>query len=284
MKPSAQQIKKFQKTVWDYYHTSGRGQLPWRTSINPYRIWVSEIMLQQTQVDRVINFFKLWMKSFPTIQKLAQASQVDVLKHWKGLGYNSRALRMKQAAGIIMKDYRGKFPTDYQELKKLPGIGPYTAGAICAFANNQPVVLIETNIRRVFIYHFFQTMDSVHDEDILKLIEKTVDQDNPREWYWALMDYGSFLGRTLNSNGKKYNPNQQSKHYTKQKKFTGSDRQIRGKILEFLLKNKKTDLHDLINHLQDISKDTQRIEKVINQLEREGFTTKNKNNSIFLKK
>lgn len=284
MKLSVQQIKKFQKIVWDYYHTSGRGQLPWRTSINPYRVWVSEIMLQQTQVDRVINFFKVWVKSFPTIQKLAGASQVDILKHWKGLGYNSRALRMKKTAQLIIELYKAKFPSDYYELQKLPGIGPYTAGAICAFAYNQPIVLIETNIRRVYIHHFFNDAIDVYDTEILELVNKTMDKKNPREWYWALMDYGSFLGRTLNSKGKKYNPNTQSKHYIKQSKFSGSDREIRGTILTLLLEHNNTlSKITLTQKIKQFTTDKERIQKIINQMVHEGYFEL-KGNNIHLKK
>ncbi len=272
MNLSGKQIKKFQDTVWNYYNTSGRDNLPWRKSINTYRVWVSEIMLQQTQVDRVVGFFNVWMKMFPTVKDLAQASQIDVLKQWKGLGYNSRAIRMKQAAQLIIQEYKGKFPTDYNELQKLPGIGPYTAGAISAFVNNQPVVLIETNIRRVFIHHFFADANDKYDEDDLKLVEKTIDKENPREWYWALMDYGSFLGRTLNIKGKKYNPNVQSKHYVKQSKFEGSDREIRSNILKLLLENdNKIESSNLKKEIKKFSADNERIQKIINQMEKEGY-------------
>lgn len=272
MKVSEKEIKKFQKNVWDYYKTSARINLPWRKNINPYRIWVSEVMLQQTQVDRVVSFFDTWMKSFPTIQKLANASQIDVLKKWKGLGYNSRAIRMKQAAQVIMNDYKGKFPSNYAELQKLPGIGPYTAGAIYAFANNQPIAIIETNIRRVLIHHFFADHTDVRDEDILKLVELSMDNNNPREWYWALMDYGSFLGRTLNIKGKKYNPNTQSKHYAKQSKFEGSDREIRSNILRLLLENNDSILKNkLMKYITSFSTDEKRLEKIMSQMQREGY-------------
>lgn len=282
LKPS--EIKKFQKIIWDYYITSGRKNLPWRKSINPYKIWVSEVMLQQTQVDRVVPFFIAWMKQFPTIQKLANASQVDILRLWKGLGYNSRALRMKQTAQIIVKNYKGKFPKTVESLQKLPGIGPYTAGAISAFAFNQSMVIIETNIRRVFIHHFFTDRENVTDDEILQLVEKTLDIKKPREWYWALMDYGTFLGRTLNIKGKKYNPNIQSKHYTKQSKFIGSDREIRGNILSILLQEKNTTtFNKLVISLKKYSENISRINKILNQLENEGFIVFN-NTKIVLKK
>lgn len=266
------EITAFQKVIWNYYKVSGRGNLPWRKNINPYKIWVSEIMLQQTRVDRVVPFFKSWIKAFPTVAKLANASQVEILKHWKGLGYNSRALRMKQTAQEIVKNYQGKFPKTLPELEKLPGIGPYTAGAICAFADNQPVTVIETNIRRVFIHHFFYDKSGVHDDDILELVKKTL-PENVRGWYWALMDYGSFLGRTLNISGKKYNPNVQSKHYTKQSKFSGSDRQIRGKILEILLQEKNHTIlpSKLYKQLQTFSKNKKRIGTILVQMENEKF-------------
>lgn len=272
MKADLKQIKQFQKTVWNYYKTSARHNLPWRKNINPYHIWVSEVMLQQTQVDRVVKFFDAWMKQFPTVQKLANASQIEILKQWKGLGYNSRAIRMKQAAQAIVSDYKGRFPSDYSELQKLPGIGPYTAGAISAFVYNQPIAIIETNIRRVFIHHFFQDHTDVHDEDILELVEKTLDKKNPREWYWALMDYGSFLGRTLNIKGKKYNPNVQSKHYSKQSKFQGSDREIRSSILQLLLKNDNSiSKIKLAKEIKNLSDDSERIAKIMNQMNREGY-------------
>jgi|JI10StandDraft_1071094.scaffolds.fasta_scaffold141461_2 A/G-specific adenine glycosylase len=272
MNVSEKQIKKFQDVVWNYYHTSGRDGLPWRKSINAYRVWVSEIMLQQTQVDRVVGFFDAWIKIFPTVKDLAQASQIDVLKQWKGLGYNSRAIRMKQAAQLIIEKYKGKFPTDYNELQKLPGIGPYTAGAICAFVSNQPIVLIETNIRRVFIHHFFNDTPDVHDDEVLELVKKTMDTENPREWYWALMDYGSFLGRTLNIKGKKYNPNVQSKHYTKQSKFEGSDREIRSNILRVLLENNSSiQKNKLAKEIKKFSNDSERIEKILNKMKKDGY-------------
>ncbi len=266
------EIKQFQKTVWSYYKTSARHDLPWRKKINPYRIWVSEVMLQQTQVDRVVAFFDAWMKQFPSVTKLASASQIEILKQWKGLGYNSRAIRMKQAAQAIVNNFKGKFPTDYEELQMLPGIGPYTAGAISVFANNQPVAIIETNIRRVFIHHFFADHTDIRDEDILELVEKSMDTNNPREWYWALMDYGSFLGRTLNIKGKKYNPNIQSKHYTKQSKFQGSDREIRSFILRLLLENNNSiSKITLAKEIKNLSQDVERISKIMNQMIKEGY-------------
>ncbi len=273
MQSNKKEIQQFQKIVLDYFTTSGRTHLPWREKINPYKVWVSEVMLQQTQVDRVIPFFENWMRYFPDIQRLANASQIDVLKHWKGLGYNSRALRMKKCAGEILEKHSGIFPKEKSQIEKLSGIGPYTAGAISAFAYNQSTVIIETNIRRVFIHHFFQDRENVSDQEILELVEKTLPQENFREWYWALMDYGSYLGRTLNIAGKKYNPNVQSKHYSKQSKFIGSDRQIRGKILEILLQEKDNviTLKNLEKKLTELSSESKRIQKIVEELSIENF-------------
>lgn len=282
MKFSAKKKELFKKVVWDYYHDHARNNLPWRTHTDPYSVWISEVMLQQTQVDRVVVFFKNWMKQFPTIKKLAAASQIDLLRAWKGLGYNSRALRLKHAATLIMQNHKGIFPKTYEEILELPGIGPYTAGAISAFAYNQAVIMIETNIRRVYLHHFYPLLQgeggrhrrpgeviSIHDKQLLEIINQTIDGKNPREWYWALMDYGAYLGKTIP------NPNKKSRHYTVQKKFKGSDREIRGKVLEFLLNKKKQSIERLVDQLQEVTSDRERIEKIIDQLDHEGFLTVN---------
>jgi A/G-specific adenine glycosylase len=186
-------------------------------------------MLQQTQVDRVIPKYLTFIKKFPTAAELASASQKEVLTLWQGLGYNRRALNLWQSAKIINK--KG-FPKKEEDLIALPGIGPYTARAVLAFAYNKPAVLIETNIRAVFIHHFFKRTEKVTDKELLPLIEKTLDSKNPREWYWALMDYGSYLKKNIP------NPSRKSAHHSKQTKFKGSRRELRGKIVRVLSKEK----------------------------------------------
>ncbi len=151
-----------------------------------------------------------------------------VLQIWKGLGYNRRALNLRCAAQIIVSEYNGKLPKNYDELVDLPGIGNATAGDILAFAWNIPNVVIETNIRSVFIHYFFKGKSDVHDRDILPLIEQTLDKENSREWYFALMDYGAMLKKTVG------NASRSSKHYAKQSTFKGSHRQLRGEILKIL--------------------------------------------------
>jgi len=220
---------KFKEVVWNFYKKEGRN-LPWRHTKNPYRIWVSEIMLQQTQVARVLPKYKAFLKHFKTIHMLAEASLSEVLLYWQGLGYNRRAKLLHEGATYIVKNCHGVFPKE--NLKDIPGIGPYTEGAIQAFAYNKPVVCIETNIRTVYLHHFFKDRKDVSDTEILPLIEKTLDIENPREWYWALMDYGAHLKRSGVQLNKK------SKHYTKQSTFKGSEREVRGAIIKILLAKK----------------------------------------------
>lgn len=224
----------FVREVKKFHKTHGRHMLPWRTTKNPYRILVSEIMLQQTQVNRVLIKYKSFLKKFPTVGILAQASLGDVIREWQGLGYNRRAKLLHVCAKIVSESHKGVFPKSFEGLVSLPGIGPYTAGAIMAFAYNIPIPIIETNIRTVFIHHFFNDDTDISDSDILRYVESTLDRKNPREWYAALMDYGTYLKQTVG------NLNSKSKHYTKQSSFMGSDRQIRGAVLKLLSDNSYT--------------------------------------------
>ena len=191
---TAATIRTFRNTIYDHYHRHGR-DLPWRRTRNPYRVLVSEIMLQQTQVDRVIEKYGLFLSSFPDFQTLAAASVKDVLRLWQGLGYNRRALGLKALAERVVTQHRGRLPSDPDKLIALPGIGKYTAGAVGAFAFNKPVVFMDTNIRRVFIHTFFKDQDLIEDAHILPLVEQTLDASDPRSWYNALMDYGAMLAK-----------------------------------------------------------------------------------------
>ncbi len=191
-------------------------------------------MLQQTQVARVIPKYTAFLKKFPTWKALASAPLSDVLKEWQGLGYNRRAKFLQQTAKIVTEKYKGKFPKQASEIEELPGIGPYTARAVATFAFNSPEIFIETNIRTVFTHHFFNgrgQSSSVHDKEILPLIERELNKSKmePRDFYAALMDYGSHL----KANGIRIN--NKSKHYTKQSKFEGSLRQKRAAALRVAL-------------------------------------------------
>ncbi len=259
----------FKKTIWKFYLENKRS-FPWRTTRDPYKIMVSEIMLQQTQTDRVVKKYEEWMTHFPTIESLAMSSLQKVLTHWQGLGYNRRALALKRTAETIFRTYDGNFPQTYDDLLELPGIGPYTAGAVMAFAYNKPFPVIETNIRTVFIHFFFKDEHGmIHDKEILPLIEKTLDTVNPREWYYALMDYGVMLKKTIG------NLNKKSRHYTKQSSFKGSNREIRSAIVRAITKKASSE-KDLVNMCaeEQISVTKAQLGLNIAALLKEGFIVK----------
>ncbi len=218
----------FSKTVWDYYRHNQRS-LPWRDKLSPYRVLVSEFMLQQTQVTRVEPKFIQWMKQWPDLDSAANASTEDILKAWQGLGYNRRALYLQAALRRIQKEFNAEVPNMAEQLISLPGIGVNTAAAIQVYAFNQPVVFIETNIRQVFIHHFFSDQTGIEDKQIVPLVEAHIDHNNPREWYWALMDYGSHLKKVVG------NVTRQSQHYKRQSRFEGSHRQLRSLLLSVIL-------------------------------------------------
>ena len=233
MRLTDRQIKAFQRRVLGFYGKRGR-DLPWRKGITPYRIVVSEFMLQQTQVGRVMDRYPRFLARFPDWQTLAKASPREVLSVWQGLGYNRRALHLQRTARKVVGKYGGRLPRNPDELSELPGIGKATAGAILAYAYNLPIPFIETNVRRTFIDAFFKNKKTVSDRDILPLVDLTLDRKSPRRWYSALMDYGSMLG------AKKENPNRRSTRYAKQTRFEGSRRQIRGRIVKTLLAAPRT--------------------------------------------
>lgn len=264
-RPLPKKYQTFIDIVWNFYEHAGRHDLPWRVDTSPYSVLVSELMLQQTQVSRVLPKYQIFMKQFKTIDALAATPLSRVLVAWQGLGYNRRAKMLHQTAKMIVRDYDGVFPVTYQELMELPGVGPYTAGAIMAFAYNDGVPIIETNIRTVYLYHFFKQKDTVTDKEIETLVVKTLDAIRPREWYWALMDYGAHLKRLHGSQ------NSRSKHYVKQSKFAGSDREIRGAIVRTLAHKRHTE-QALIRTLSQFS--TSRLTLQLQALIQEGMIQK----------
>lgn len=272
-------IQVFQEKIWEFYNKNKR-EFPWRKTTNPYQILISEVMLQQTQTSRVISKYEEFLKKFPTLESLANASNTEVLRVWSGLGYNRRGLYLKKTAEILTSHHtgsdieathgKGNDWLNPKFLKTLPGIGPNTADSIYVFTTNKPHVFIETNIRRVFIYEFFKNQKVVSDKEILKLVKKSLPAGRQaREWYYALMDYGAFLGKT------KVNPNRKSKQYAKQSKFEGSFRQTRGKILKILLNENPITITSL---QEKIASD--HFRKALQALENEGFVRILKNNQI----
>jgi A/G-specific adenine glycosylase len=217
----------FQELIWEKGRELYR-TMPWREDTRPYYVLVSELMLQQTQVDRVIPKFNAFIDHFPDEQALASASLAEVLTLWSGLGYNRRAKFLHESAKKIVAAFDGEFPATYVDILSLPGVGPGTAGAIMAYAFNQPVPFIETNVRTVYFHHFFIDGEKVSDEQLKTVVTDTVDYENPREFYWALMDYGAWLKK--NGAGRIA----QSKHYKKQSPLKGSLRELRGIIIKQL--------------------------------------------------
>jgi len=233
-------LDDFKKTVWDYYHSHFRA-MPWRSDTNPYYVMVSELMLQQTQVQRVLVKFDEFITCFPTIETLSNATLSQVLETWIGLGYNRRAKFLKQSADVIVNDFKCQFPKTIEEWIKLPGFGKNTASAVLAYSQNEPLIFIETNIRTVFIYHFFQNKDIVSDKEIEFLVKETIDNNNPREWYWALMDYGTYLKKEYGNHSRK------SSSYAIQSKFEGSFRQKRAKVLKEIVNRKVISFEELLS-------------------------------------
>ena len=222
------EVNAFIKEIKRYYRNHGRS-FSWRDDITPYRILVSEIMLQQTQTGRVEEKFAVFMSRFSSFEELAAAQFSEVLRFWKGLGYNRRAKYLRDAARAIVHEFDAKLPDDPHILVRLPGIGPATAASICVFAFNKPHAFVETNIRTVFIHFFFASQMKVNDRQILSLVEQTMDRQEPRDWFYALMDYGVMLKKSIGNLSRK------SSNYRKQSRFEGSNRQLRGKILDLLL-------------------------------------------------
>ena len=259
-------IRKFRTIVNRFYRQNARETLPWRNTEDPYHILVSEIMLQQTQIERVLKKYPLFITKYPDFKSLAGARLRTLYSVWQGMGYNRRALALKEIARTVVKPpYHGSLPKDRDELMKLPSVGQSTAGAVAAFAFHKPVVFIETNIRRVFIHFFFRGHEKVTDNEIIPLIERTLDRKDPRNWYYALMDYGSAL-RKLNEN-----PNLKSTQYKRQSPFAGSNRQMRGKILRLISEQQNIPEKELAGQL-NASHD--KVGEIINQLCKEGFIKK----------
>jgi A/G-specific adenine glycosylase len=263
--PPQTEVANFKQMVWDYYKHHGR-LMPWRVIdsegfIDPYRILVSEIMLQQTQVERVRSKYLLFLKKFPDFRTLASATLGEVFMVWSGLGYNRRA---KYLHDFAVDYYDKQFPQTIEELVSHKGIGANTAAAVLVYSFNHPLGFIETNIRTTYLHHFFSGNFFVTDKDIIRLVEMTLDCDNPREWYWALMDYGTYLKRsgikTL----------YQSRHYSRQSLFEGSTRQLRGKVMRLLSDAPRTP-NQLVELLPD-----ERLERVIDSLLQEKLVKKTK--------
>lgn len=219
--------RQFQEFLW----AKGRAlyrDMPWRQDTRGYAVLVSELMLQQTQVARVIPKFERFIEVFPDEQALAHATLSEVLALWQGLGYNRRAKFLWEAAKMIVDEFDGHVPSTEAELVRLPGVGKNTAGAIRVYTFNQPSIFVETNVRTVYMHHFFAERDVVSDVEIIEKLTATLDHEHPREFYWAIMDYGAALKHAG------VRTNARVKGYKKQSQLEGSVRQMRGRIIAVL--------------------------------------------------
>lgn len=246
--------------------------LPWRYIDDPYAVLVSEVMLQQTQVSRVLPRWERFLALFPTVDALAAADQATVLEQWQGLGYNRRALALKRCAEICAAEYAGALPKELDQLLALPGIGPATAAGVRSFAYNLPSVYLETNVRTVFLHELFPEEEGVTDKQLIPLLEQTCPMDDPRTWYYALLDYGAYLKSTIG------NASRRSAHYTKQSTFEGSRRQKRSFLVREVLAQPGITLEQLTSKLATFEQQHARealteseVEAILNDLVSEGF-------------
>jgi A/G-specific adenine glycosylase len=251
---SVSQIKRFQKKILTWYRQHQR-DLPWRKTRDPYKILVSELMLQQTQVGRVIPKYEMWLEAFPTVSDLARAKTAEVLRLWSGLGYNRRALYLQKAAQTIVRDYKGIWPRDFQELERLPGIGSYTSRAVACFAFDQQVAVVDTNIRKVILLEVLHEADNTMDTKTMQgIAEQLLPKGKAYEWNQALMDYSSSVLK------------KEKIPIVKQSRFIGSNRFYRGQIIKYLTKVETAHITDLLTLLKLPS---EKIENILAGLEKD---------------
>jgi A/G-specific adenine glycosylase len=250
---------EFREAVYANYERAGRS-FPWRQRISPWGVLVSEFMLQQTQTDRVVPYWERWLERWPAPADLAATPLEETLREWSGLGYNRRGKNLKECARIITEKYGGMVPQTPEKLLPLPGIGAYTAGAVACFAYNYPSVFIETNIRAAVIHFFFQNIEEITDTELFPVLEASLDKQNPRKWYWALMDYGAALKKLIS------NPGRKSAHYTKQSRFEGSFRQLRGVLIKSLVSQGPAAAEELVRRT---GAEPERLYKALEALEKD---------------
>lgn len=273
---STSSAQDFIARVWQAGELYERKGLPWRFVDDPFAVYVSEVMLQQTQVARVMKHWDAFMARYPSVDALAAADTASVLQSWQGLGYNRRALALQRAAQECSASYAGRLPEDYDELLRLPGVGPATAAGIMAFAYNRPSVYLETNVRAVFISKFFSdSAEQVSDREIRPLVLATCSQERPREWYYALLDWGAYMKQN------QPNPTRKSSQYVRQSAFEGSRRQKRAFLLKIVLTDGPLDLAQAKAALDDAEMragrpvvSSQTVESIVGDLVAEGFFTR----------
>lgn len=254
-------VGAFQRFVRAYFKKHGR-DFPWRRTKDPYKILVSEVMLQQTQTERVVVKYAEFLKAFPTWKALSAASPAEVVKVWMGLGYYRRAFNLHKAARSVCENFGGKPPRSAEALKKLPGVGPYTAAAVAAFAFGEAAPMIETNIRTVYLHLFYPQASEVSDSEILDKVAETMCRKDPRTWFYALMDIGVVLKKHTKG------VNARSKHHVKQSRFQGSQRQVRAAVLKLVVSRARIKRDEVLSTLVYEKK---KVERALLDLESEGL-------------
>lgn len=227
-------LANFREKIWEQGRALYR-DLPWRNTRDPYAIMLSEVMLQQTQVSRVLGRWEQWLDAFPTVSALAAAPLPPVLELWQGMGYNRRALNLKRCAEEVVERFGGEMPRSHADLQSLPGIGPATAAGVRVFAYAEPDLYLETNVRTVFLHELFPDEEGVSDADLKPLVSVTCPQGpEVRDWYYSLLDYGAYLKKAFP------NPSRRSKQHVRQSRFEGSHRQKRAYLLRRVLEGAAT--------------------------------------------
>jgi len=260
---SKKNIQAFQQKIFDWWKGHKR-DLPWRHTHDPYKIMVSEVMLQQTQVSRVLMRYAEFIEVYPDVQSLAKAKTSDVLKIWKGMGYNRRALYLHQAAKIISEKYHNHFPLSQQLLSKLPGVGKYTARAILVFAHKKDIAMVDTNIRKIITHFFFQ--DKKQPENVIQdLADQLLPKGKSWQWHQALMDLGSQMQTISNAKCPMSN---------KKLPFRESNRFFRGRIVDLLREKGWKETALLREMVKRHGKDVQFYKKILEKLLQEGLLTR----------
>lgn len=255
---SETRIRKFHEKIFTWWKKNKRS-LPWRETTNPYYIMISEIMLQQTQVNRSIEKYLEFIDKYPTIKDLAEASVSSVLKSWSGLGYNRRALWLHEAANQIVK--LKDFPETPEELQKLKGIGPYTSRSILIFAFNYDIATVDTNIRRILIAENF-AKEETKEKELFIIAQKLLPKGKARDWHNALMDFGSLV---LTSAKTGIKPKTTTSRNSKE------NRRFRGIIVKYLTRNSKALKERMI---KNCNIPTEKIDDILEGLLADGLIIK----------
>jgi A/G-specific adenine glycosylase len=250
------EIDAFQRHILDWYEVFKR-DLPWRCDPDPYHVLVSEVMLQQTQVDRVIPKYLAFLERFPTLSVLAEASTADVLRQWQGLGYNRRALNLRRAAEVAVREHGGRLPPSVEVLESLPGIGKYTARAVASFAFGIQVPVVDTNVRRVLSDWVGRELT---DRETWELAQRVLPEGRAADWNSAMMDYGALV--------KKATPR---KTGVKPEPFGSTNRFWRGRIVDALREAPVLSMEGLLEALPYPNRDEERVRGLVLALHEEGL-------------